>query len=53
MLEANDPIFFSTDQLFMSLGDMRIFKMARLNKSLAGQKNDLGSDILSRYVMNQ
>lgn len=49
MMEVNDPVFFSTDQLFMSLGDMRIFNMARLSKSKASQSQELGSDIFSRF----
>ncbi len=49
MMEINKPVFFSTDQLYMSLGDMRIFKMARLAKSEASQSQELGSDILARF----
>ncbi len=49
MMEINKPVFFSTDQLYMSLGEMRIFKMARLARSEASQSQELGSDILARF----
>jgi hypothetical protein len=48
MLVINNPPFLSTDQLFISLGTMRIFRMARIRKSLIAQSKS-PSSITQRF----
>ena len=49
MLKINTPAFLSTDQLYISLGQMRIFSMGRLRKSLISQSNS-PSSVRQRFV---
>jgi len=48
-LEMNDPVFFSTDGVFMALGKSRSFKMARFRKSLIDQTNSPTS-VSQRFI---
>jgi len=48
-LEMNEPVFFSTDGVFMALGKSRSFKMARFRKSLIDQTNSPTS-VSQRFI---
>lgn len=48
-LKMNDPVFFSTDGVFMALGKSRSFKMARFRKSLINQTNSPTS-VSQRFI---
>jgi|694.fasta_scaffold10592_10 GR25 family glycosyltransferase involved in LPS biosynthesis len=43
LISVNDPIFLSTDDLYMSLGKMKYVRMARLRKSKVSQTNSQSS----------
>lgn len=43
LISVNEPIFLSTDDLYMSLGKMRYVRMARLRKSKVSQTNSQSS----------
>lgn len=43
LISVNEPIFLSTDDLYMSLGHMRYLRMARFRKSKVGQTNSASS----------
>ena len=50
MLRVNDPVFLSTDLLYISFSQMRTLRMARLRKSIVGQ-NKMKSSVQSRFLM--
>lgn len=43
LISVNEPIFLSTDDLYMSLGEMRYIRMARFRKSKVAQTNSVSS----------
>ena len=49
MLEINSPVFLSADLLYMSLGTLRTFSMARTRKSVINQ-SDSPSSVISRFI---
>lgn len=48
-LGINNPVFLSTDGVFMSLAKSRAFKMGRVRKSLVGQSNS-PSSVSARFI---
>lgn len=48
-LKMNEPVFFSTDGVFMALGKSRSFKMARFRKSIIDQTNSPTS-VSQRFI---
>lgn len=48
-LKMNEPVFFSTDGVFMALGKSRSFKMARFRKSMINQTNSPTS-VSQRFI---
>ena len=48
-LKMNEPVFFSTDGVFMALGKSRSFKMARFRKSVIDQTDSLTS-VSQRFI---
>lgn len=51
MQVLNDPIIFSTDELFVSISKMRAFKMLRFKWSKVGQNNS-PSSVIDRFKLN-
>jgi GR25 family glycosyltransferase involved in LPS biosynthesis len=48
-LEMNNPVFYSTDGVYMALGKSRAFKMGRFRKSLISQ-SDSPTSVLDRFI---
>lgn len=48
-LKINNPVFLSTDGVFMSLAKSRAFKMGRIRTSLVGQSNS-PSSVSARFI---
>ena len=52
MLEINRPPFLSVDNLYMSLGPLKTFRMARFRRSLVGQ-SDRMSSVVNRFKLTE